>query len=236
MIGILVILAISWVLLYFIEKKHLNVLGVTPFYLRVKQFTIGFLLAGLLCVVAQMLEIWIKSADLVLVEGAGFSKVLNGLWWDFKSVLTEELLFRGAILFILIRRIGHKAAIHLSAAAFGVYHWFSYGVFGNPVPMVLIFIGTGLMGFAWALSFHKTKSIMLGLGFHLGWNFVYNTIFSKGPLGKGFLFIEGGNPLSDWASLINFLVPMIGVPLVIILFVLRGVKPSDYHTLQNPDQ
>ena len=226
MIGILVILAISWVLLYFIEKKHLNVLGVTPFYLRVKQFTIGFLLAGLLCVGAQMLELWLKSADLVLAEDANLSKVFRGLWWDFKSVLTEELLYRGALLYILIKKLGARTGLLLSASAFGIYHWFSYGVFGNPVPMVLIFIGTGLMGFAWALSFHKTKSIMLGLGLHLGWNFVYNTIFSKGPMGKILLSIEGGNQLGDWASLINFLVPMVGVPLLILLFVLRGVRNS----------
>ncbi|MEQ8906943.1 type II CAAX endopeptidase family protein [Ekhidna sp.] len=224
MIGILIILVASWLLLYLIERKHLNVLGIVPTGIRIQEFGLGVLITGLLCVAAQMMEVWLKSAHLEVSENSSLSNLLEGMWWDFKSVLTEELIYRGALLFLLIQRLGSKAGIAISATAFGIYHWFSFGVFGNSIPMILIFIGTGLMGYAWALSFHKTKSIMLGFGLHLGWNFVYNTIFSKGPLGEMILVMEGGATLGDVGSLINFLVPMIVIPGLILLFIVKGVK------------
>ncbi len=114
--------------------------------------------------------------------------------------------------------------ILISAIAFGIYHWFSYGVLGNVMAMILVFIGTGLMGYAWAWAFAKTKSIMLPFGLHLGWNFIYNTIFSKGPLGELMLISQGGNELTDWASLLNFVSGLVIVPVFVIIYVKCFVK------------
>jgi len=90
--------------------------------------------------------------------------------------------------------------------------------------MILIFIGTGLMGYAWAWAFAKTKSIMLPFGFHLGWNFIHNTIFSKGPLGELLLTSQGENELSDWTSLFNFILGLVLVPILLLIFVRYFVK------------
>ena len=128
-------------------------------------------------------------------------------------------MFRGALLYILIRRLGRNKSVLISACAFGIYHWFSYGIFGNPIPMVLIFLGTGLMGYAWAWAFAKTRSIMLPFGLHLGWNFVHNSIFSKGPLGDLLLISQGEQAMGDWISLLNFFVTMVVVPILILYFV-----------------
>jgi hypothetical protein len=141
-----------------------------------------------------------------------------------KSVLTEELIFRSALLYILIQKIGSNKSILISAIAFGIYHWFSYGVLGNVMAMILVFIGTGLMGYAWALAFSKTKSIMLPFGLHLGWNFIYNTIFSNGPLGELMLISKGGNELTDWTSLLNFVSGLIIVPILVLIYVKYFVK------------
>lgn len=224
MIGILVILTISWMLLYLKEKQTILALGFLPFIKRLKQFFIGFCITVVLCVLAQYLEAFLKSSDWVLNENISGKIVLKSFWWDFKSVLTEELIFRGALLYILIQKIGSKKSILISAIAFGIYHWFSYGVLGNVMAMVLVFIGTGLMGYAWAWAFSKTKSIMLPFGLHLGWNFIYNTIFSKGPLGELVLISKGGNTLTDWASLLNFTTGLILVPIVVLVYVRYAVK------------
>ncbi|WP_201770126.1 CPBP family intramembrane glutamic endopeptidase [Mangrovimonas yunxiaonensis] len=125
---------------------------------------------------------------------------------------------------MLIQKIGTKRGVLISAIAFGIYHWFSYGVLGNIMAMILVFIGTGLMGYAWAWAFSKTKSIMLPFGLHLGWNFVYNTIFSKGPLGNLVLISKGENELTDWASLFNFISGLIIVPFIVLLYVKYFVK------------
>lgn len=150
MIGILVILTISQLLLYLIEKKNILALGFFPIRERLKQFSIGFLITAVLCVLVQFLEADLKSSTWVLNKEISVGIILKSFWWDFRSVLTEELIFRGALLYILIQRIGSRKSILISAIAFGIYHWFSYGVLGNVMAMILIFIGTGLMGYAWA--------------------------------------------------------------------------------------
>ena len=145
--------------------------------------------------------------------------IIKLCWWDFKSVLTEELIFRGALLYILIHKIGASKSVLLSAIAFGVYHWFSYGVLGNVMGMVVVLITTGLMGYAWAWAFSKTNSIFLPLGLHLGWNVLYNTVFSQGPLGTGLLVTKGGHDLTGVTSLVIFISDFVIVPLLLLLYV-----------------
>lgn len=227
MIGILVTLAISWILLYLFEKKSILSLGFLPITKRLKQLMIGFLITAILCFSVQSLEALLKSSNIVLNEKLNASQFLSMFWWDLKSVLTEELVFRGALLFILIRRFGSERGILVSAIAFGVYHWFSFGIFGNLIPMLFVFIGTGLMGYAWALAFSKTQSVFMPLGLHLGWNFTFNTVFSKGPLGDGLLISSGGNMISDWFSLIG----LWGAPLIVLL-VVKYLVPSENGALE----
>lgn len=224
MIGILVILAISWLLLYFIEKKHITALGLLPVGKRLKQFGIGFLITAVLCVLTQILEAFLREASWRVNEAITPQAVLQSIWWDLKSVLTEELLFRGALLYILIHRLGSKAAIAISAIAFGVYHWFSYGMFSVSLGMIVVFLGTGLMGFAWAWAFAKTRSIFLPLGLHLGWNVIYNTLFSKGPLGESILSPTTGEALTGWPSFFNFITGLVIVPIIVLLYVRYGIK------------
>lgn len=224
MIGILVAIAISWLLLHTIEKKNILALGFLPTAKSLKQFFIGFLITGILCAIVQYLEAYLKSSTLILNKNVTSGIILKSFWWDFRSVLTEELIFRGALLYILIQRIGKHKGILISAVAFGIYHWFSYGVLGNVMAMILVFTGTGLMGYAWALAFSKTKSIMLPLGLHLGWNFIYNTIFSKGPLGELVLLSTGGNELTGWASLLNFTSGLVIVPFLVLIYVIFFVE------------
>jgi len=224
MIGILIALAVSWLLLFLVEKKNILALGFLPVFKRLQQFLIGFLITAILCAIVQYSESLQKSSTWVLNEEITSLIILKSFWWDLKSVLTEEMIFRGAILYILIQKIGSNKGILISAIAFGIYHWFSFGVLGNIVAMILVFIGTGLMGYAWAWAFAKTKSIMLPFGFHLGWNFIHNTIFSKGPLGELVLTSQGGNELSDWASLFNFVSGLVLVPILLLIYVRYFVK------------
>jgi len=231
MLGIIVALAISWLLLFLIEKKNILSLGFLPIAKRLKQFFIGFLITAILCAIVQYSESLLKSSTWVLNEKITSQIILKAFWWDLKSVLTEELIFRGAILYILIQKIGSNKGILISAIAFGIYHWFSFGVLGNIVAMILVFLGTGLMGYAWAWAFAKTKSIMLPLGFHLGWNFIHNTIFSKGPLGELVLTSQGGNVLSDWTSLLNFTLGLILVPILLLTYVRYFVKEETEGTI-----
>lgn len=197
MIGILIILVISWALLYLAERKSLLVLGIVPNRKRLQQLGIGFLLTSLLCLSVQFLEINLKSTKWLLNKKIEVNLILRMLFWDLKSVITEELIFRGALIYILIQKLSKLKGIIISSIAFGIYHWFTFEILGSIIPMIVVFIGTGLMGYAFALSFSKTKSIAMPIGLHLGWNFTINTIFSNGPLGNGIILSESNNISSD---------------------------------------
>lgn len=215
MIGILILLTISWALLYLTERKSILALGIVPVRRRLQQFGVGFLLTSILCISVQFLEVALKSSEWHLNKEIDTVQILRMSFWDLKSVITEELIFRGAILYILIQKLGTLKGIWISSIAFGLYHWFSFGILGSIIPMIVVFTGTGLIGYAWALSFSKTKSIAMPIGFHFGWNFTFNTIFSNGPLGNGLLLSESNNIISDWFSLIGLWV----VPIIVLLFV-----------------
>ncbi len=230
MVGIIVILAISWILLFIFEKKSVLVLGFIPTRNRIRDFIYGFLFSAILFVLFQSFDVVLKSLQWGVNKEISANLFLNSLWWDVKSVLTEELLFRGALLYILIRKLGIRRSVLISSLAFGVYHWFSYGVFGNLIPMIVIFLGTGIMGYAWALAFSKTESIFLPFGLHLGWNAIHNSIFSKGPLGATVLISTGGDELSGILSLVSFMTPLILAPLITLFYVRRFI-PSERKSL-----
>lgn len=213
MAGIFVLLAASWLLLHFFWRTGLAVLGYAPIGKRLLHFLIGFFFAGAICLLIQVChEAW-QKAHWMVVPTATLKSVLYSFYWSFRSVLTEELLFRGALLYVLLQTIGSRKALALSAIAFGVYHLFSYGVFGNPFAMLIVFVSTGLMGWVWAYSYYKTASMALGIGLHLGWNFVYN-LLSKGPLGDVWLKAQEGTQIDGWFSLVDFLMPILLVPLL----------------------
>lgn len=223
MLGILCILAVSWVLLYAVDRKNLSVLGFTPFPKRLKQVALGFLVSSALCLLAAWLVDSLKGAEWHFNPAVTVSQVCRSLWWDLKSVLTEELLFRGAFLYLAVKLLGTRWAIFLSAVAFGVYHWFSYGLWGDYLPMVVVFAGTGLMGYAWALGYVKTGSILLPVGLHLGWNVAQNTVLSGGPLGSVIVITTGGVEPQGGFSLTLYLLSNLLVPILMLLYVLYFV-------------
>ncbi|HAK11710.1 MAG TPA: CPBP family intramembrane metalloprotease [Chitinophagaceae bacterium] len=109
----------------------------------------------------------------------------NGIWWNIKSVLFEELIFRGALFYLLIQWLGAKKALWLSAAAFGVYHWFSYEILGQPIPMLVIFLLTATAGLVYGYAYLKTATLYAPIAMHFAWNFTNNFLFSGGQIGKG---------------------------------------------------
>ncbi len=198
MLGLLVIIVISWLLLHFFEKKNINVLGVIPNTNRLRQFLIGLLVI----IVITLLNIYVETLILKVdwkLNAISYHEIINALWYHLKSALTEDLVFRGAILYILISKLGVKWAIWISAVVFGIYHWFSYGIFGESVILLAyVFLITGFTGYVWAYTFYKTKSIMMGLGFHLGMNFINVCFFESQPYGE-LIFQEVSRiSLKDW--------------------------------------
>ena len=232
MLGLLVIIVISWLLLHFFEKKNIDVLGVIPNTNRLGQFLIGFLVIAII----TLFNIYVEGLILKIewkLNAISFNTILNALWYHLKSALTEDLVFRGVILYILIRRLGVKWAIWISATVFGIYHWFSYGIIGDRVILLAyVFLITGFTGYVWAFTFYKTKSMMMGLGFHLGVNFVNACFFESQPYGE-LIFQEVSRVnFKDWNWLFFNLYKGLFPSIVTLLFVKQYLKFKSKHIIK----
>ncbi|ASK31790.1 CPBP family intramembrane metalloprotease [Chryseobacterium sp. T16E-39] len=225
MIGIIAELIISWFLLWIIDRKNLSVLGFKLYRKRIHQLGAGFLLAVICCSLYHLMSVNFTDNSWVLNKKVTGYIVLISLWFTVKSVLFEELIFRGALLYLAIEKLGIKIACILSAVSFGIYHWFSYNAFGNPFQMGIIFSMTAIFGWILAYAFAKTGSLYLPIGLHLGWNLINIVIFSNGPLGDQILVKANENKLEGLLSLFVFIFQILALP-VLTYWYLRYIKPK----------
>jgi membrane protease YdiL (CAAX protease family) len=189
MIGILVQLAISWLIVWLYEKGNLGFLGLMPTKKRLLDFALFFLITATCAVSGFLLKMLIAKQSWVLNPNIKPGLILEGAWYTLKSVLFEELIFRGVLLYILIKKIGATKAIIISAIAFGIYHWFSHELWGNPAQMAIEFFITGTMGLVLAYGYAKSFSLFIPIAIHLGWNIVQMVVFSGNTIGSQ-LFVE----------------------------------------------
>lgn len=224
MIGILIELIISWLLLWFIERGNLSSLGLIPSKPRMVDLLYGFIIAALFCTVYH-LRVYFADNSWKLNPHFNLQQLVSGTWWVLKSVLFEELLFRGALLYIAVKKLGPVKACFLSAACFGVYHWFTMGSLGNPVQMIIVFLMTAIAGLAFAYAFVKTRSMYLPMGLHFGWNYLTILIFSNGPLGQQLLLRENHDAPQGVLSLVFFLFQVLALPFATYLYLRKKKHP-----------
>jgi uncharacterized protein len=184
MLGIIVQLLISWLIIWLFEKGNLKVLGFYPTKKRLLGFAIFFIVTAICCSSDFFMRMIFAKQQWELNPKLTANLILTGTWWNVKSVLFEELIFRGVLFYILIKKLGHTKAIIISAIAFGIYHWFSHEVIGNITQMAITFVITGTMGLVYAYGYSKTFSLYIPGAIHLGWNLTSSVIFSKGVLGN----------------------------------------------------
>ncbi len=218
MLGVILLLLAS-LLLFKLKNESLDSLGLKPTTGRWLNFSIGFLMSSLVCVIYFVGLILLLEAKVDINESYTFSSFLSGAWWTLKSVLFEELVFRGALLVFAIQILGKHKACFLSASIFGIYHWFSYEVFGDASQMLTTFIVTGVGGLMFAYAFAYTKSLYLPIGLHFGWNLVTITIFSQGPLGEQLLISSTNNYIEGILSALFLLYQIIFLPVLVFFYL-----------------
>ena len=183
---------------------------------------------GIIAVINFTGQAYFKEVTYVLNPDYGIGKMLGGSFWVVQAVIFEELVFRGALLYLLIRYIGLIKACLISSIVFGVYHWFSYGVLGSRlILMIYIFLITGAGGWMFAFAFAKTKSLFAPTGLHLGWTIVTAIVFSAGPIGNQ-LLIEQGEAIqtNDWDTLIFFTLQAIIAPGIVTWYLQKKYRPD----------
>ncbi len=206
MAGIIVQLLLSWLIIWFYEKGNLSVLGLFPTAARVRDFFLFLFVTMLSCSSGFLLRMYVGQEVWEMNPVFSWKLLLDGVWWNVKSVLFEELIFRGVLFYILIKLLGAFRAIIISSVAFGVYHWFSFEVIGNPSQMAMIFFVTGAVGLLYAYGYVKTGALYATIGMHFGWNFTKGFIFSEGSIGNGILVLAKPAPKVDVSYFIYYLV------------------------------
>ncbi|QQT54435.1 CPBP family intramembrane metalloprotease [Sphingobacterium multivorum] len=176
MIAIALELVVSQFLLGYFCKRNLQVLG---FSSKVGSFL--FCLFGpIIYVTALYLSIaYLVGNPYQLNPNYTVSDFFGSLYYVSKAVVFEELIFRGAVLYILMRRCGQGKAALITALAFGIYHWFSYGIVGQIFKMLEVLVSTGIVGYLFARICIKTGKIVHPIVLHFGYNFATMILFSK---------------------------------------------------------
>ena len=160
-------------------------------------------------------------------------RILESTWWAFISVLYEELIFRGALLYIAIKKLGVTKACILSAVCFGCYHWFTFNVLGNPFMMFITFLMTAIVGLSWAFAFAKTYSLYLPIGLHFGWNFFIMVVFSNGSSGQAIFVRTNENHLQGLLSWLVFIFQVFALPLLTFLYLNQLSKTKTSPAIRN---
>lgn len=231
MIGILIELLISWVLLRLIAKKNLTAIGIEPSSQRLKYSGIGLLFPILYYSILFVVLSYAGKNPYHLNNNYTTANFIDAIWYVFKSVAFETLIFQGALLYILIKYLGPAKATLIAAVSFGIYHWFSWNLFGQLSAMIITFLTTGVMGYLWAVAFDKTKSIYLPLALHFGYNFTSMILFSKDKNIGQQLFIQTytADPYSPGTviSILLLTFYFIGFPLLLFLYLRSIQRTSD---------
>lgn len=217
MLQIIVLLAISWLVVYIYNKGNLSVLGFTPTRDRISLFIQLFLASSLASTTSFLLKMYIAKEEYVLVESLTAYTIMKESWYQLRSVLTEELLCRGVLLFILIKTLGKTKAVVLSSLLFASLHFLNPGVWGDLVQMTLIFMFTFSMGLLLAYSYIRTGSLIPAVGIHFGWNITQNLIFPDSASGNH-IFALGSPPPEVTVSYFAFFT-MLLLPKFLVLGV-----------------
>ena len=224
MLQIIGLLVISWLLTWLFEKRNLSVLGLTPTKDRLKYFIILFIVSALISSATFAFRIYFAKEEYTINQGLTAQSVMLEIWYQIRTVLTEELLFRGAILYILIKRIGNTKGIVISSILFAMIHWINAGIWGNLTQMIMVFVYTFAMGLLLAYSYSKTFSLLLPFAIHFGWNLTQNYIFPDTATGNHIFILAEQPPtvvVSYFAFFAIFLLPKVSVLVIDFLIIRR---------------
>ena len=222
MLQLIVLFAISWVLIWLFEKGNLSVLGLTPTKDRLRYFTILFIISAVLSATTFLLRMYFAREEYAVSQSLTAKSMLLETWYQFRTVLTEELICRGALLYILIKKIGQTKAVIISSIIFAILHWINAGVWGNVTQMIIVFTFTFSMGLLLAYSYARTFSLLIPFAIHYGWNLTQNYIFPDTPTGNHIFILAAPPPtvtISYLAFFTMLLLPKVSVIVIDYLIV-----------------
>lgn len=227
MLQLIGLILISWLIIWLFIKANLSVLGLTPTTERLKYFAILFIVSGILSSTTFILRMYFAEEKYILTSTLTLDSILLETWHQFRTIMTEELICRGALLYILIKKIGQTKAIIISSVFFAVLHWINAGVWGNLIQMTIVFLFTFAMGLLLAFSYAKTFSLLIPFAIHFGWNLMQNYIFPDTANGNHIFILATPPPevtISYLAFFTMLILPKISILIVDYLIINKHIQ------------
>jgi uncharacterized protein len=191
MLQLICLVLASWALLHYFSHQSLQALGIRLTGKQVIVCLAFFMLSAFFSSLPYIGRAWFAQEQFAYNTTLSVQQIATDLWYQFRTVCTEELLFRGALFYLLLQRLGAKSAMWISAVLFAIMHVLQPQIWGQPITALMLFVYTLCMGLLLCYSFIKTQTIWVPLAIHLGWNVVQNYFFSdQTPAHSLFVSIE----------------------------------------------
>lgn len=217
MLQIIGLLVISWLLVWLFSKKNLSVLGGKLTKERLFYFIILFIVSSLISATTFLLKMYFAKEEYALNQSLTTEVFFTEIGKQIRTVLTEELMCRGVLLYILIKKIGQTKALFFSSLFFAALHGLNSEIWRNGTQMILVFIFTFAMGLLLAYSYARTYSLLMPFAIHLGWNLTQNFIFPDKATNTTIFILAAPPPtvtISYLAFFTMLLLPKIAVILI----------------------
>lgn len=175
----LYILITVWFTVRVIHKQPLSTIGLARFDGR--RLFMGFLSGGIL-LSAVILLLWgTKYANFQgqwKVPQIDQLYISNLIITSFLAGICEEVLFRGYIQHLLIKRLTVYWAVIITSVAFSLAHM------ANPGYTWISAINIGLIACIFSLMTIRTRSLYFAIGFHIAWNLFQGYVYGISVSGE----------------------------------------------------
>ena len=182
--SLLLLLAITW-LAFRRDGESLVALGLPFESRRLREFGHGVVMTSVLFAAAAIVRAMSIDATWNFEGMSGIRAAAIGLPAAFVLMAGEELVFRGYGLRRLIAACGQRAALGISALAFGLYHLAQTGFEMWGIGAFWVVALPALGGLVFGLAAIRTGGLALPLGLHLGGNWIQASVLRLGPPSDG---------------------------------------------------
>ncbi len=168
--GALAILAATWLMTRFVDKRPFHTIGFTPDKAG-RDLSIGLAAGASWIAISVGLAMAAGWASFQSPEGLQASLLLIAAVSVLFNVLTQELLLCGFILQTIRAKAGLPAAIVIAALLFSALHAAAFE--GQWIPPINVFVA----GLVFCLAYAITGNLWLPISIHFAWNFLLGPVF-----------------------------------------------------------
>ena len=108
MLQLIGLILISWLIIWLFAKGNLSVLGLAPTTERLKYFAILFFASGIISASAFFLRMFFAQEVYTLTPSLTIGTILIEIWYQFRTVMTEELFAEGLYFIFLSKKLGRQ--------------------------------------------------------------------------------------------------------------------------------